>query len=157
MFEKKVDSFISNKTRQARERDRIELSHPLHIIDPDGKAEDPIRALSKDLTKPIWHCVTKTDPVAVCLRNPRLPAGPELVAAMNDLFTCFLLRLKHEHEDESNFRLNLAVVDRAAHLEDFANRNADERVWPRLQELLGVLEKVREKYEKDLRDRNEHN
>lgn len=59
MFEKKVDSFITNKTRQSRDRDRLELCHERNIIDPDGKIEDPIKALSKDLTKPVWHCITK--------------------------------------------------------------------------------------------------
>lgn len=83
-----------------------------------------------------------------------------MVAAMNDLFACFLLRLKHEHEDESNLRIGMTMTDRSCMMEDFANRESDTRVWPRMQELLRVLEKVREKFEKDLkglREKGEEN
>jgi hypothetical protein len=99
MFEKKVDSFINNKTRQARERDRSELMHPLNKITFENKNEDPITALRKDLTKPIWNCVTKTEPVVLSVGNNNKLDGPPVVAAMNDLFASFLLRMKHEHED----------------------------------------------------------
>lgn len=151
MFEKKLDSFINSKSRKGRERERAELFHVSNIIDPDAKNEDPIRILSKDLTKPIWHCVTKTEPVAVCIKNGKPGDCPEIVAAMNDLFACFLLRLKHEHEDEGNLHIRLSIVDTSCKIEDLANRDSDTRVWPRLQELMRVLEKVREKYEKDLK------
>lgn len=160
MFEKKLDSFINSKPKKVRERERAELFHVSNIIDPDARNEDPIRILSKDLTKPIWHCVTKTDPVALCIKNGKQGDAPEMVAAMNDLFACFLLRLKHEHEDESNLRIGMAMTDRSCRMEDFANRDSDTKVWPRLQELLRVLEKVREKYERDikgLKERGEEN
>jgi hypothetical protein len=37
-------------------------------------------------------------------------------------------------------------------MEDFANRETDERYWPRLQDLFVTLGRMREKYEKE-----EHN
>lgn len=97
MFDKKIDSFIANKTKQARERDRLELCHPQHIIDPDRKMEDPVKSLSKDLTKPVWNCITKMEVAALCVKNYR--NDPPKVMAMNDKFTRFMERYKHEHED----------------------------------------------------------
>lgn len=67
MFEKKVDSFIQNKTKQARERERNEICHQMNIFGPEGKNEDPIKALGKDLTKPVWNCITKMETVALCM------------------------------------------------------------------------------------------
>jgi hypothetical protein len=73
--------------------------HHLNIINFDNKTEDPAKALAKDLTKPIWNCVTKSDPVVVSLENSTKIDGPPLLTATNDLFHRFLLRMKHEHED----------------------------------------------------------
>jgi hypothetical protein len=157
MFEKKVDSFTSNKTRQGRERARNDLMHQSNILNIDNRSEDPIRDLSRDLTKPIWNCVTKTDPLVLSLENSHKIEGQPLVAAINDLFGRFLLKMKHEHEDESNFRMSLLQIDGSSCRQDFEHRDGDERYWPRLQDLMIALGRVREKYERDLRDRSEQN
>lgn len=157
MFEKKVESFTSNKTRQGRERARNDLMHQSNILNIDNRSEDPIKDLGKDLTKPIWNCLTKTDPVVVSLHNSHLMEGQPTVAAISDLFGRFLLKMKHEHEDESNFRMGLLQIDGSSCVEDFENRNGDERYWHRLQDLMMALGRAREKYQSDLRDRNEQN
>ena len=77
--------------------------HHLNIINFDNKTEDPAKALAKDLTK--------SDPVVVSLQNTTKMDGPPPLAATNDFFHRFLLRMKREHEDESNFRLALLQID----------------------------------------------
>ena len=62
MFEKKIDSFINTKTKKQREKDLNVYRQENNRCDPNTFFDDPIKILARDLTKPIWNCVTKIDP-----------------------------------------------------------------------------------------------
>ncbi len=62
MFEKKVDSFINVKSKKQREKELSLNRQENNRIDPNTFFDDPIKGLTKDLTKPIWNCVVKVDP-----------------------------------------------------------------------------------------------
>lgn len=65
MFEKKLVSFtnsISWENKDNRKQQVIANQHPNTVIDCDNFLPDPIKNLSKDLTKPLWNCVMKVQP-----------------------------------------------------------------------------------------------
>jgi hypothetical protein len=59
MFEKKVDSFITTKTKKQKEKELAIIRQDNNRIDPVNFFDDPIKLLARDLTKPIWNCVVK--------------------------------------------------------------------------------------------------
>jgi hypothetical protein len=55
---------MTMKTKE--DRFRAKESHKNQcVIDPDNFYEDPMKAMSKDLTKPVWNCQVKVDPTIV--------------------------------------------------------------------------------------------
>lgn len=68
MFEKKIISFSSSniwENKDVRKEYKESKMHATNIIDCDNFLTDAVKRLSQDLTKPIWNCVTKTDPRVV--------------------------------------------------------------------------------------------
>jgi hypothetical protein len=67
MLDKKVDSFSSQKTANMRARERNDLLHPDNVLHPEAPRAilNPLATLANDLTKPVWNCITRVEPVAV--------------------------------------------------------------------------------------------
>lgn len=69
MLDKKVDSFTSLKTPNMRARNRSDLLHPDNVLQPQAPKffPNPLRPLADDLSKPVWNCTTRVEPVAISL------------------------------------------------------------------------------------------
>jgi hypothetical protein len=83
---------------------------------------------------------------------------------MNDKFIRFLERFKHEHEDESNFRINLEIVDKSLKNEEFKEEvlvnPTIKKYWKILQDLPQFMAKIVNRYNEiiiKLQDKNESN
>jgi hypothetical protein len=109
MFEKKVDSFNTSfisGSKDSRRQHREANLHSATIIDCDNFTHDPIKNLVRDVTKPIWNCITKVDPKIVYTK----PHSLEPFAIANSilkLLDSFFNRFKNEHEDESCLHVKL--------------------------------------------------
>lgn len=65
MFDKKIPSFnhsVNWENKDTRNHNRSSTFLDKTNIDCDNFKQDAIKNLSRDLTKPIWNCVTRVDP-----------------------------------------------------------------------------------------------
>ena len=68
--------------------------------------QDLYKELARDPTKPIWNCVMQVSCRAVH-QSENLMEISQIINRISELIKEFLLRYKIEHEDESNFNVNL--------------------------------------------------
>lgn len=113
MFDKKIPSFsnsINWENKDSRKQNRETNLHTGTIIDCDNFKQDVIKNLSRDLTKPIWNCVTRVDPKIIYGKESAMEPI-EIINIVSKLLALFCGRLKNEHEDESNMRISLQAIE----------------------------------------------
>lgn len=113
MFDKKIPSFnhsVNWENKDTRNHNRSSTFLDKTNIDCDNFKQDAIKNLSRDLTKPIWNCVTRVDPKIIYSKQSSMETI-EIIHIANKILDLFCGRLKNEHEDESNMKINLQAIE----------------------------------------------
>lgn len=112
MFENKIESL--KKWQQTRLFDQINrLRNAPGVITPQNNLLNPTEELKKDLTKPIWKCLTQVEPRIVCLENCQkfVQNCISPISSINKLITLFAEKQKNQHSDESNLVISLNRIE----------------------------------------------
>ena len=76
------------------------------IYQPDKSKSDPCQDFVKDPTKPIWNCLMAVT-CRVLYQQKNFQEESQIVSEINNLMKNFFDRYRMEHEEESNFKINL--------------------------------------------------
>lgn len=113
MFDRKLASFsnsINWENKDTRKQSKENNLNPKAHIDSDNFYPDPIKTLSRDLTKPIWNCITRVDPRMIYRRES--PMEPiDIIRTLSKILSEFSNRIKNEHEDEGSLRISIQPME----------------------------------------------